>query len=258
MLRAPGGEDGLSPLGEKCSGSGQGRNKNIFRLQSETVLFPGFWVIDEIKHKFGGPRNEQCYAVAHMPTKRKSPEKTGALNFAQHLDEAVEKPEETYNDEPERTPIIGDRVTVGKGESIWTVSKVSVDGKEVGLQIPGTNLERFRVPTSDLTFLDSPEPRKPSAPPKPKYDITEVRERIESIHQSAVEHLNGEITVLKKYLKSNDVSEDAIQELDDFVMDVQGRWGVQPKHSTPCWKNWPCRPPEWWRGHHANHTCIAL
>jgi len=64
------------------------------------------------------------------------------------------------------------------------------------------------------------------SPPKPKYDITEVREHIESIHQSVIEHLNSEIAILKKYLKSKGVSEDAAQELDDFVMDVQDRWGV--------------------------------
>jgi hypothetical protein len=55
-----------------------------------------------------------------MPSKGKSPQETGELNFAQRLAEAVEKAEETPTDEPERTPILGDRVTIGKSESIWT------------------------------------------------------------------------------------------------------------------------------------------
>ncbi|RZU39312.1 hypothetical protein [Edaphobacter modestus] len=34
-------------------------NVILARLRAgETVTFPGFWAIDEIKHKFGGPGNE--------------------------------------------------------------------------------------------------------------------------------------------------------------------------------------------------------
>nr|AOS95176.1 hypothetical protein [uncultured bacterium] len=161
-----------------------------------------------------------------MAPKRKPPKKVGQLNFADELAQAVVKPEPNKSAETERTPTVGERVTVDSGKTIWTILGVSYSGKEVSLYIPGTNLERFRVQISDLTFVDSPAPVKPKAPPKPKYDAAEVRERIESIHQSAIEHLSGEIAVLKKYLNSKGVSLDAIQELDNFVMDVQDRWGV--------------------------------
>jgi len=34
----------------------------------------------------------------------------------------------------------------------YIVTRVSADGSEVDLEVPDTNLERFRIPTSTLSF----------------------------------------------------------------------------------------------------------
>ena len=44
-------------------------------------------------------------------------------------------------------------------------------------------------------------------------------------HQS-VQHLSGEVAVLKKYLKSKRVPEEALGELDLFCKDTEERWQV--------------------------------
>jgi len=93
----------------------------------------------------------------------------------------------------ERAPLPGDRVTVSNGSTVWTILSVSHSGKEFGLHVPNTKLERFRVPVSDLIFVDSPRPPKPREQEKPKFDIEKVREHLASVHHSMIEHLQGEV-----------------------------------------------------------------
>jgi hypothetical protein len=63
-------------------------------------------------------------------------------------------------------PVLGDRVTIGKSDSVWTVSMISPNGKEVGLEIPSTEaaqtidaiqekLENSRVLTVGMVSLHS-------------------------------------------------------------------------------------------------------
>jgi hypothetical protein len=49
---------------------------------------------------------------------------------------------------------VGDNVIPGTSKSVWTVWRVSDDGSEVHVEIPGTNLNRYRVPVRDLTWVD--------------------------------------------------------------------------------------------------------
>jgi len=61
-------------------------------------------------------------------------------------------------------PQIGDKVTRPRSESILEITRVSKDGDEVNLQLPGTNLEWFRVKTDTLTFVDRKPPPRTSNP----------------------------------------------------------------------------------------------
>ena len=119
--------------------------------------------------------------------------------------------------------MIGDIVTVGTGKSELRVTKVYHDGQAVGLELPGTNLERFRVSSEDLNFVER-QPRKPKEPEKPKIDAEAVRGHIDAVHHSIIEHINGEIAVLKKYLKSKGVSSSAADALDEFSSTTETGW----------------------------------
>jgi hypothetical protein len=158
-----------------------------------------------------------------MAPRRKPPQKAGQLNFADELAQSVAKPEPKESAERERTPMVGDIVTVGTGKSELRVTKVYYDRSAVDLELPGTNLERFRVRVEDLNFVER-QPRKPKEPEKPKIDVEEIREHIDAVHHSIMEHINGEIAVLKKYLKSKGVSQSASGSLDDFCKATEAGW----------------------------------
>jgi hypothetical protein len=150
-----------------------------------------------------------------MAIKRKPPQKVGQLDFAESLAEAADMSEE-------RVPLPGDRVTVGSSSTVWTVLTVSHSGKEVGLHIPNTKLERFRVPVSDLNFVDNPRPPKPKEPEKPKIDADEVREHLSTVHHSMIEHLQGEVAELKKWMRNKGVA--AGKPLDEFADAAETSW----------------------------------
>lgn len=54
----------------------------------------------------------------------------------------------------QRIPKVGDNVIPGTSKSAWRVWQVSDDGSEVNVEIPGTNLNRYRVPVRDLTWVE--------------------------------------------------------------------------------------------------------
>lgn len=156
-----------------------------------------------------------------MAPRRRPPKKSEPIDISKRLAESLsEKPEPEHHTHHE-TPNVGDRVTVGKSDSVWTVSHVYSDGTEVNLHIPGTFLERFRVRVEDLVFLDRVR-RQPAKPPKPKIDVEEVREHIEAVHHSLIDHLNGEVAALKKWLRSKGVS--AEDPLDEFAEATETSW----------------------------------
>jgi hypothetical protein len=47
-------------------------------------------------------------------------------------------------------PQVGDKVIPERSKSTWEITHVSTDGKEVNLNLPGTNLDRFRVRADNL------------------------------------------------------------------------------------------------------------
>src|SRR5258708_18044719 len=84
---------------------------------------------------------------------------------------------------PELPPIpqVGDKVYPPRSEMVYEISKVHHGGEEVDLHVPGTNLERFRVRTDSVTFVERKPPARTSTPfttPEPVLDAGEVLERI--------------------------------------------------------------------------------
>jgi hypothetical protein len=145
----------------------------------------------------------------------------------QRLAKALSKKsaDETGNlfDQPPQAGV-GDRVTVGKSDTIYTVSRVNHTGTQVDLHLAGTNIERFRVPVSDLNFVERPTPRQPPKPARPAIDVDEVHERLVSAQHSSMDQLSGDIAILKKYLKSKGIRSTAIDELDSLCEATEKRW----------------------------------
>ena len=129
--------------------------------------------------------------------------------------------------EAQQPPSIGDKVTIGNSESVYTIITISPNGSTVGLQLEDTNLERFRVPVEDLKFVDRrAQPPRPPAPIKRRLPVEEIREHLATTRTSALDHLTGEISILKKYLKSKDAPEQALGQLDDLIESEEKRWQI--------------------------------
>jgi hypothetical protein len=143
----------------------------------------------------------------------------------EQLAEALtEKPNETTAEHTNaRLPSLGERVSIGSSGTVFSITRVS--DKDVDLQLPGTNIERFRVPVADLRYLDAPkEPSRSSKPAKPAVNLEEVREQIATAQQSSIDQFSGDIAVLKKYLKSKGIDQAAVDELDDLCVDMEKKW----------------------------------
>lgn len=123
--------------------------------------------------------------------------------------------------EPPPAPQVGDRVMLGTSDTVYIVTRASADGRDVDLNLPGTNIERFRVRTEDLKFVEL-APRPPAKPAKPSINVEEVRERLVAVQHSSMDQLSGDIAALKKYLKSEGV--DAADELDRLCKATEERW----------------------------------
>jgi hypothetical protein len=157
-----------------------------------------------------------------MATRKKAAKKTAEpIDISAKLAESLSEKSKPERHASHDAPQTGDRVTVGNRETVWTVSSVSYNEREVNLSIPGTNLERFRVPVDDLNFVDR-APRKPKEPPKPKMDVEAIRERVEEAEHSLLDHLHGEIVALKKFLRSKGLSDTEV--LDEFTKSTEMSW----------------------------------
>jgi hypothetical protein len=165
-----------------------------------------------------------------MP-KSKQPRKKKAapepVDVAKDLAEALaEKPQAKPSRHAEAPDAqVGDRVTINDSKvgSVYMVTGVS--GDTVNLNIPGTNLERFRVPISNLTFVDK-APRPAAKPAKPAFYAEEIRERLDAVQHSNIDHLSGEIAILKKYLMSKRAPSDAIEDLEAFRKQQEEAWNA--------------------------------
>ena len=165
--------------------------------------------------------------MAKSPQSRKKASGSDA-DIAGSLQESLfqQKASKTAQPEEPPPPVVGDRVTLSQSDTIFTISRVSPNGKQVDLRLEGTNIERFRVSISDLDFLERRAPRQPPKPAKPAIDVEAVREHLTSAQHSSMDQLSGDIAVLKKYLRSKGVRASAIDELDDLCEATEKRWAA--------------------------------
>src|SRR4051812_26361495 len=66
----------------------------------------------------------------------------------------------------DRPPTVGETVRLKTSNTVYEVTSVSPHGSSVNLALPGTNLERFRIPVTDLSFVQRKEVK--ALPPTPK------------------------------------------------------------------------------------------
>jgi hypothetical protein len=124
-------------------------------------------------------------------------------------------------------PLIGDEVTMPRSKSVLEVNHVSRDGDEVDLQLPGTNLQWFRVRTNTLTFVDRKPPAKTSNPfttPEPVIDVDEIMERIATVKEENLKRLDDDIDILKAYLKTQHAPKAAIEALEGLTVEQHVSW----------------------------------
>jgi hypothetical protein len=126
-------------------------------------------------------------------------------------------------------PQVGDKVKPGRSEMVYEISRVSDDGAEVNLHVPGTNLERFRVRTDTLTFVERKPPARTSNPfttPEPAFDAGEVMERIAAVKEENLRRLDDDVDILKAYLKTQHAPKAAIEALEDLTVDQHKAWKI--------------------------------
>jgi hypothetical protein len=128
--------------------------------------------------------------------------------------------------EPPPTPQVGDKVTAGT-DSVYEIAKVHHGGNEVDLQLPGTNLMRFRVPIDRLTYVERKPPAKTSNPfttPEPAFDAAEVMERIVTVKEENLKRLDDDVDILKAYLKTQHAPTAAIEALEGLTVEQHVSW----------------------------------
>jgi hypothetical protein len=124
-------------------------------------------------------------------------------------------------------PRIGDKVRPGRSEMVYEILRVHFPGDEVDLHVPGTNLQRFRERTDNLTFVERKPPAKTSNPfttPEPTFGADEILERIRTVQEENMQRLDDDLTILTKYLKTKDVPKAAIYALETLRREQLERW----------------------------------
>jgi hypothetical protein len=122
-------------------------------------------------------------------------------------------------------PQVGDKVIPERSESTWVITHVSPSGEEVNLNLEGTNLERFRVSSDTLKFVDrAPRSSKPAAEPQPKLNAVEVLERIGTVQRENLQRLEDDVAILTKYLKTEGAPKAAIDLLNALGKQQRNNW----------------------------------
>jgi len=143
--------------------------------------------------------------------------------MAASMTKARKKPGAT---EPPTLPQVSDKVTVGTN-SVYEVAKVHHGGNEVDLQFPGTNLMRFRVPVDKLTYVERKAPDRTSNPfttPEPVSDPRDILERVATVKEENLKRLDGDVDILKAYLKTQHAPMAAIEALEGLTVDQHMSW----------------------------------
>ncbi len=163
-------------------------------------------------------------AKSTSKSRKKTPPKPKP-DIAKELAEALTEKSQDQRTSHAKTPLpqVGDKVTFteSKAGTVYEISRVRHDGREVDLHLPGTNLDRFRVNPEDLTFVERRSPALAREPAKPTFDVAELTERIAAVQRTNMDQLSGEIAVLKKYLKSKRIGTDHQALTRRFIDQVQ-------------------------------------
>jgi hypothetical protein len=133
----------------------------------------------------------------------------------------------TNASEPAPVPQVGDKVKPGRSEMVYEIDHVNQNGSEVNLYVPGTNLQRFRVRTDTLTFVERKTPAKTSNPftnPEPTFDAGKVIERISAVQRENLQRLDDDIEILTKYLKTEGVPKAAVSILESMSNEQRESW----------------------------------
>jgi hypothetical protein len=94
---------------------------------------------------------------------------------------------------------------------------------------PGTNLERPRVRTDRLTFVDRKPPARtpnPSSNPEPVFDGGELLKRIETLQRESLKQSDDDIDILNAYLKTQRAPKATIEALEDLTVDQHKAWKI--------------------------------
>jgi hypothetical protein len=124
-------------------------------------------------------------------------------------------------------PQVGDKVIPARSAMVYEISKVHIGGDEVDLHVSGTNLQRFRVRTDTLTFVERKPPSRTSNPfttPEPVFDTGEVLERISTVKEECLKRLDDDIDILKAYLKTQRTPNTAIEVLEALTVEQHVSW----------------------------------
>ncbi len=131
--------------------------------------------------------------------------------------------------EPPSIPQVGDKVIPEGSDSTWVVTQVSPSGDEVRLGFEGTNLERFRVRTDTLKFVDRKAPARTSNPftsAEPVFDVAKALERVRIVHRGNLQRLDDDISILTKYLKTKSASKAVLDTLKTLSNEQHASWQV--------------------------------
>jgi hypothetical protein len=124
-------------------------------------------------------------------------------------------------------PQVGDKVKPGRSVLTYEISNVHYGGKEVDLQVPGTNMQRFRERADNLTFVERKAPARTSNPftdPEPVIDAGEVLERIATVKEENLKRLDDDVDILKAYLKTQRAPKAAIEALEGLTVEQHVSW----------------------------------
>jgi hypothetical protein len=129
-------------------------------------------------------------------------------------------------DEP-TTPQVGDKVLPPRSEMVYEIMRVHIGGEEVDLHVPGTNLERYRVRTDALRYVERMPPVSTSNPftkAEPVFDSGDLIDRISVVHQESLKRFNDDMDILKAYLKTQKVPNAAINALEVLTVELHVSW----------------------------------
>lgn len=121
-------------------------------------------------------------------------------------------------------PHVGDKVTIPRIKSVLEINNVHYGGDEVDLQLPGTNLQWFRVKTHTLTFVERTKTSNPFTEPESVFDAIEVIERIRTVQKENLRRLDDDLDILKAYLKTQHVPKGSIEALEGLTVEQHVSW----------------------------------